>query len=155
MRGNTIERMGWREKFALARKAKGVTQDQLCEMTGYGQNTLSALESVGAPLPKLKTLLESAEKLDIDVSWLFSNTPDHIPSDAEKAARIVFEAKLAAIGPVKMMDLLVTDPSSTPRPVGDYSLGEIVGMAPTASLPALPDRKKKRTDTPNSPTGQL
>jgi len=44
-------------------------------------------------------------------------------------------------------------PQSGSRPVGDYSLGEIVGMTPTS--PALSDRKKKRTDTPNSPTGQL
>ena len=35
------------------------------------------------------------------------------------------------------------------RPVGDYSLGEIVGMSPTLS-----DRKKKRSETPNSPAGQ-
>lgn len=106
MTANTIGRMGWREKFALARKARGVTQDELCELTGIGQNTISALEA-GPSFPKLKTLMDAAEVLKIDLGWLFSDTADKIPDDIERAARLAFEAKLAAVGPERMLAMLV------------------------------------------------
>ena len=137
MHANTIDRMGWREKFALARKAKGITQDELCKLTGFGQNTLSALES-GESYPNLKTLLNAAGKVEVDLAWLFSDTPDCIPSDDEKAARKAFEAKMQAIGPKRMLDLMVASGTEWARDLGAVDLPQSVGHDEAPDRPGHP-----------------
>jgi transcriptional regulator with XRE-family HTH domain len=149
-----MQSMGWREKLTLARKAKGWGQLEVGEKSQVRQGTVSSCES-GKSYPKLDTLMKMAEALEVELSWLFSDAPDElpaIPDPEESAARVLFERRLRSLGARAILDMLDDVPANR-RPVGDYSLGEIVGMTPTS--PALSDGKKKRTDTPNSPTGQL
>ena len=56
-----------------ARKAKGLTQEQLSERTGFAQQHLSALER-GQGNPTVVTLWELAQVLDVTVASLV--TPD-------------------------------------------------------------------------------
>lgn len=140
--------MGWREKIVLARKARGLSQGDVHRETGVRQATISSWET-GTAYPNLDNLIAVTECLRIKLAWLFSDSPDEMPSEEETAVRMLFERRLKAVGPDVVLALLEGSMQSAPRPVGDYSLGEIVGMSPTLS-----DRKKKRSDTPNSPAGQ-
>ncbi len=52
-----------------ARKAKGLTQEQLSERTGFAQQHLSELET-GQGNPTVVTLYELAQVLDVTVAML-------------------------------------------------------------------------------------
>lgn len=141
---HTIDRMGWREKFALARKARGVKQKDLSGITGSTQGTISALEA-GPSYPNLKTLIDAAEVLKIDLAWLFSDTPDHIPDDDEKMARRLFERRLQAMGSKTMIDVLdrlpqPEQPSPGPwgRDLGHVDLTQAISHEENTDRPSHP-----------------
>lgn len=54
-----------------ARKARGLTQEQLAELTGLDRVAVGYLEQ-GRRAPRLKTLHILAEKLDVDVSYFIT-----------------------------------------------------------------------------------
>jgi transcriptional regulator with XRE-family HTH domain len=59
-----------------ARKAKGLTQEQLAELTGLDRVAVGYLEQ-GRRAPRLKTLHTLADKLDVDVSYFTTTDHDH------------------------------------------------------------------------------
>lgn len=59
-------------KFRLA---KGLTQEQLSELCGHGQNYISSLET-GVRNPTVVTLWELAQKLDVSPSDLIAPDGD-------------------------------------------------------------------------------
>jgi transcriptional regulator with XRE-family HTH domain len=64
-----------------ARKAKGLTQEQLSERTGFAQQHLSELET-GQGNPTVVTLYELAQVLDVTVAMLV--TPPDGADDQEE-----------------------------------------------------------------------
>ena len=57
------------QNLRRARKAKGLTQEQLAERTGFAQQHLSELET-GQGNPTVVTLYELAQVLDVTVAML-------------------------------------------------------------------------------------
>lgn len=55
-----------------ARKAKGLTQEQLAELLNYKKSTISNWEN-GYSTPRLSDAFKTAELLDKDVNHLFFN----------------------------------------------------------------------------------
>lgn len=63
-------------RIRAARKAKGLTQEQLAELTGLDRVAVGYLEQ-GRRAPRLKTLHTLADKLDVDVSYFTTTNHDH------------------------------------------------------------------------------
>src|ERR671935_1548840 len=55
------------EQVAAQRKAHGLSQQQLAELTGTTQSAIARLESGGRP-PRIDTLLRIAEALDCELA---------------------------------------------------------------------------------------
>jgi transcriptional regulator with XRE-family HTH domain len=55
------------EQVTRQRKARGLSQKELAELTGTTQSAVARLESGGRP-PRIDTLLRIAEALDCDLS---------------------------------------------------------------------------------------
>jgi transcriptional regulator with XRE-family HTH domain len=55
------------EEVAEQRKAQGLSQKELAELTGTTQSAIARLESGGRP-PRIDTLLRIAEALDCDLA---------------------------------------------------------------------------------------
>ena len=55
------------EQVTEQRKARGLSQKELAELTGTTQSAIARLESGGRP-PRIDTLLRIAEALDCDLS---------------------------------------------------------------------------------------
>ena len=55
------------EQVAEQRKARGLSQKELAELTGTTQSAIARLESGGRP-PRIDTLLRIAEALDCELS---------------------------------------------------------------------------------------
>lgn len=144
------------EKIKVLLKLRSLKQEDLAELLHVSQSMVSKWCRAKA-VPDAYQARDIARHLDISLENLVDPTYEIDPRDVSASkitARQVFDQVINQIGPVEtILRLRGQATPGTPRPVGDYSLGEIVGMTPTS--PALSDRKKKRTDTPNSPTGQL
>jgi transcriptional regulator with XRE-family HTH domain len=63
------------QNLRRARKAKGLTQEQLSERTGFAQQHLSELET-GLGNPTVVTLYELAQVLDVTVAMLVTPHED-------------------------------------------------------------------------------
>ena len=69
------------QNLRRARKAKGLTQEQLSERTGFAQQHLSELET-GQGNPTVVTLYELAQVLDVTVAMLVT-PPETSDDDVE------------------------------------------------------------------------
>jgi transcriptional regulator with XRE-family HTH domain len=106
---NTLDRMSWREKLAVARRSRGLSQAVLAQRISIRQATVSAWES-GEANAGINDLLRAAEVLAVDPAWLFSTAADEFPTDQERAARAAFEARLRSVGPDRMLAELIGAP---------------------------------------------
>jgi transcriptional regulator with XRE-family HTH domain len=62
-------------RITKARTAKGLTQQQLAEITGHAVRTIASWEA-NARHPRMDALAQLAETLDRDVSWFYGSA-DH------------------------------------------------------------------------------
>jgi transcriptional regulator with XRE-family HTH domain len=63
------------ESLALARKAKGQTQSELADEAGLSRATIAQIEAGDAD-PKLSTISELAQALDVSSAWLLMTEGD-------------------------------------------------------------------------------
>ena len=66
------------EQVAEQRKARGLSQKELAELTGTTQSAIARLESGGRP-PRIDTLLGIAEALDCDLTVELKPRPTRSP----------------------------------------------------------------------------
>lgn len=136
-----MQPMGWREKIASARKARGWIQADLSSKAQVRQGTVSDCES-GPSYPKLDTVMKISDALGVTLAWLFS---DHLPDEPpgppdpeETAARVLFERRLRSLGAKTFLDMLDESPQ----------VGRVVGQS---DLTREPESKDEITNGPRRP----
>lgn len=136
----TCDAMGWREKLRASRERAGLSLEEMGKRIGMSGQAIQLWEA-GPSFPSIPKLLLAAEKVGIDLGWVFSDAPDQFPSDAERAARELFEAKLRAEGARAVLDLLISlhAQSAGPRPLAPANL-----TLTTVSDPRPPRARRRR-----------
>jgi transcriptional regulator with XRE-family HTH domain len=82
-RGRNVELAGWFcENLRRARKAKGYSQEMLCEIAGINLSHYGAVER-GESAITIQKLFQITTALDIPVRYLFSGEPRR-PSDEKE-----------------------------------------------------------------------
>lgn len=151
----TCDIMSWREKLKISRERAGLSQDELGKAVGVSGSAINLWEN-GPTYPSVKNLLKAADECRFDLSWIFSSDPDEYPSDAARAAKAAFAAKVRAIGPEKVMDLLLAEAVTVEaftvkefRGVHDEHFAKIVKFALEGKKPA--DLKLTTESDPTPP----
>jgi transcriptional regulator with XRE-family HTH domain len=70
------------KRVKAARKMKQITQEELAELTGISLSTISRLET-GSKMTSIKTLLEIAKELQINVQYFFCDFADTKKTEQE------------------------------------------------------------------------
>lgn len=62
------------EKIQKLRKEKGLTLDQLADLTGSSKSYIWELENKNPPRPSAKKITKIADKLDVGITYLLDET---------------------------------------------------------------------------------